>query len=161
MSFPINIRGTIINFPSTAQSPDWSPAIIAFSQAVEDALLGLVNNGDISPQVQTIDVSNPGSGVVINNLSFSTSDIRAAFINYSVFRQTDTNQVAEAGTMTIVYNPSNPSGSKWERTREFEGDAQISFTVSDTGQFSFSTTAISGPNHQGWIAFSAKALSQV
>jgi len=161
MSILITIAGTPIDFPSTGESPDWSPAVIAFAKAVESALVGLIGPDDISPQVQTFDASNPGTGVTINSLSFSTATVRSAFITYSVFRQTDSSKIAESGTMNIVYNPDQTVGSKWELIREYEGDARITFFISDAGQFSFTTTALAGTNHKAWLSFSAKALPQI
>ena len=37
MSIPVIIQGTIIDFPSSGQSPDWSSAVIQFAEAVSQA----------------------------------------------------------------------------------------------------------------------------
>lgn len=62
--------------------------------------------------------------------------------------------------MTVVYNINNSSGQKWECVREYVGDAQITFTIQDDGQFLFSTAGIGGVNHTGLISFTAQALLQ-
>lgn len=161
MAIEIVIAGTPIPFPSTGQSPEWSEAVIAFAQAVEEALSGLVSTGDVSKQNFVLDSSdNPATDVTLTGLSFSTAVVRAAFIRYTVFRQTDTNSAYEAGEMTVVYNPNNATGQKWELQREYVGDALATFVVDDAGQFSFSLAAIAGSNHVGQIAFTAQALAQ-
>lgn len=157
----IIIRGTPIDFPDSGSSEDWSPAVIEFAQAVADALTSAVGTFDVPPQVQIIDASNPGTNVDIASLNFPTSNVRAAFIRYTVFRATDSTSVYEAGDLIIVYSPDNPVSSKWEITRgNITGDGQITFTVTDTGQVQFSTTAISGLNHTGRLSFEARALEQ-
>ncbi len=157
----IVIGGTPIEFPNTGTSPVWSEAVIQFAEAVEEALSGLTSTGDISKQSFTLDTShNPGTNVTLTGLSFSTAIVRAGFIRYSVYRETTTNSAYEAGEMTVVYNANNPTTQKWELARSFVGDADITFSIDDAGQFSFSTTAIAGANHTGSIAFTAQALEQ-
>ena len=157
----ITILGQAIDFPDSAQQPNWAPAVIEFAQAVEDALNAAgVGTFDVPPQVLTIDAYNPGINVNINALAFPTSAVRGAFIRYAVFRTTSTANAYEIGTLNIVYNPNNPVGDKWEITREFTGDGQITFDITDDGQITFSTLTLSGINHQGKISFSAQSLLQ-
>jgi len=160
----ITIAGTPIDFPNTGASPVWSDAVIEFAQLVEEALSGLVGTGDISKQAFTLDSSmNPATNITLTGLSFSTAVVRAAFIKYSVYRSTSAPSPAtayEAGEMVIVYNPANPTNQKWELQREYVGDGKITFTIDDSGQFSFSTTAITGTAHTGKISFLATALIQ-
>lgn len=160
MSIPLVIAGQVINFPSSAESPDWSPAIIQFAQAVTAALSSAVGPYDVPPQTQNIDASNPGTNVNITSLSFPISQVRSAFIYYAVYRTTSTTTAYEAGTLNIVYNPSNPIGMKWEIGQERVGDAQIVFNVTDTGQVQFSTALLGGINHTGRISFNAHSLLQ-
>jgi len=157
----IVINGTPIPFPNTGTSPVWSEAVIQFAQLVEDALSGLISTGDVSKQFFTLNAShNPAASTTLTGLSFSTAVVRAGFIRYAVFRETDTTSVYEMGEMNVIYNPNNPVNQKWELQREYIGDAQITFTIDDAGQFSFSTTAIVGANHSGKISFTAQALAQ-
>jgi hypothetical protein len=157
----IIIRGTPIDFPDSGSSEDWSPAVIEFAQAVAEALTLAVGTYDVPPQVQIIDASNPGTDVNITSLNFPTSNVRAAFIRYTVFRETDSVSAYEAGDLIIVFSADNPVNSKWEITRgNITGDGKITFTVTDTGQVRFSTTAIAGLNHTGRLSFEARALEQ-
>jgi hypothetical protein len=160
MSIQINIQGTLIEFPSSGASPDWSPAIIQFAQAVEAALANVAGAFDVAPQVLNIDAYNPGSNISINALSFPVSQVRAATISYAVFRQTSTNTVSESGEIRVNYNPDGLIGNKWQITRDYQDNANISFAISDTGQISFTTTTLAGTNHTGAITFAAKALLQ-
>ena len=156
----ITISGTVVDFPSTAASPDWSEAVIQFAQLVETALSSVVGPYDVSPQSFTIDSYNPGTDVTVPNLAFSTSTVRAAFIKYTCYRSTNSTTVYEAGQIIVVYNASNPSSNKWEIITERAGNASISLTISDAGQFLLTTTSVSGINHAGKLTFSASALAQ-
>lgn len=157
----IQIGDQVIPFPNTSASPIWSEAVIQFAEAVAAALSGIFGTGDIARQAFNLDAShNPASNVTLTGLSFSSSIVRAGFVRYAVFRTTTTNTVYEAGELTAVYNPDGTPGSKWELQREYVGDASITFSIDDAGQFSFSTTTIPGANQTGKISFVAQALLQ-
>ncbi len=156
----ITIQGTVIAFPNSGSSPDWSPAVIQFAEAVSNALSTSTGPADVAQQVLTLDSYNPGTNVLIPNLTFSTALVRAAYIKYSVIRSTSSMTVAEAGNIMMVYNPSLGSGLKWEMDRNYVQDASITFSVSDTGQVQFSTGTLSGTGHTGTLTYSAQALLQ-
>jgi len=160
MSIPLNILGTIVEFPSSSASPDWSPAVIQFAQLVTLALSGVEGPFDVVPQIFTLDSYNPGTNVAITNLAFSTAVVRSAVITYNTYRNTSGGSVYEAGDITVVYNVNNPTNNKWEISQERTGNADISFSITDAGQVEFSTTTLAGTGHTGQLAFSAKALLQ-
>lgn len=160
----IVIGNQTIPFPNTSASPIWSEAVIQFAEAVAAALSGVFGTGDISRQSFNLDGShNPASNVTLTGLSFSSSVVRAGFVRYSVFRTTTGGgaiTVVEAGQMTVAYNPDGTPGSKWELQREYIGDASITFSIDDAGQFSFSTATITGSSQTGKISFAGSALLQ-
>jgi hypothetical protein len=156
----ITIQNTVIDFPDSGNSPNWAPAVIAFAVATQNALSGIVGPADVPPQTFALDTFNPGTSVNIPNLTFSTAIVRSAFIRYSVFRTTSTTTLSEAGTLTITYNPSNPTGSLWETSRVAVGNAQITFYVTDAGQVQFTTAMLGGLNHTGSLEYSASAALQ-
>lgn len=156
----ITIQGTIIEIPASGASPNWAPAIIQAFQAIEGALSQVAGTFDVPPQVMTIDAYNPGVNIDMPNFSFPVSDVRAAQLIYSVYRTTTTQTVVETGTMEIVYNPNGSVGNKWTLTREGNNDAKIEFNVTDLGQVQFTTTTLSGSNHEGRLTYLAKALLQ-
>lgn len=164
MAISLNIKGSIIEIPSSGQAPNWAPGIIAALRALTEAVNAVTGTYDVAPQTQNIDANNSSNDVVITNLAFPISEVRSATIFYSVYRMTedsgppDGEELAEGGMLNIVYNESNPVGNKWELTRDFAGDARITFSITDTGQFEFSTTALTGINHTGIISFRAIAV---
>lgn len=160
MAVNVTIQGTVIQVPESGDSPNWAPAITAFAEATATALSAAVGTFDVSPQVFAIDNFNPGTNVSIPSLTFSTSDVRGALIKYACHRLTDSLEVSEEGTLNIIYNASNATGSKWSVSRVAVGDASISFAISDTGQISLSTTLLAGLNHTGQLSYSAQANLQ-
>lgn len=176
MSVQINISGTIIEFPSSAQSPNWAPALIEFAQTVESALSGIVGPYDISPQV--IDIVNTGLETAIQNasvsLSFPTSTVRAANIRYSVYRSNSVPYThSETGLLTVVYNANAAIGYKWQIQRDFVGNitpegtsgnglttAGINFRIDDNGQLYYTAVSINSTGYTGKLSFAAQALTQ-
>lgn len=158
----ITIAGTPIEFPNSSSSPNWAEGVISFAEAVESALTSAVGPYDVPPQVVTIDAYNPGVNVDIAALNFPVSNVRAAFIRYSVFRTASgpSTTAYEAGTMILVYNPNGSTNNKWEVVRNYVGDASITFSVTDTGQVRFTTTQIGSTGHTGKLSFVAQALQQ-
>lgn len=163
----IIIRGTPYEFPSSAASPNWAPAVIETVEALAEAVNLTTATYDVPPQVQNIDANNSSTNVPITNLNFPATDVRAAIIYYSVNRTTedsgppDGQEVVEAGTLEINYNGSRPVTQKWEMLRSYGGDGEITFSVTDTGQILFSTTPLTGINHSGIISFRALSILNV
>lgn len=158
------IKGTPVQIPDSAASPNWAPGIIQGFEALADAVNAITGSFDVAPQVQNIDANNSSTNVNITNLSFPTSDVRAATVYYSVYRKTDPSgppdgeEVSEGGTLEIVYNEARPSTQKWEIVRSGAGDAKIDFNVTDLGQIQFSTNALTGINHVGTLSFRAISI---
>lgn len=157
MSIPITINGTIINFPSSGQDPNWAPAVIQFAEEVANALAFTVGPFNVPPQVYIM-VANSNSNVTLPNLSFPPSNVQGAVITYSVFRTTTATTVSETGELFINFNPTSPVNSKWEISRDYVGDAQVTFSVLDVGQLQFSSALLAGLNHTGTIVYQATAI---
>lgn len=156
------INSQVIDFPDSANSPNWAPAVIQFAEAVQDALAIAVGTYDVSPQAFTINAYNPGTNIDIPNLSFPITNVRAVFVRYAVYRTTDTNTAYEAGDLIAMYNPGNPVTQKWAVSvgNKTGGDGQLTFNVTDNGQFQMSTTTLAGSNHAGKLIFDARSLEQ-
>lgn len=156
----ITIQGTPIVFPVAGSSPQWAEAVDQFAKAVEGALNSVVGAFDVAPQAIIIDAFNPGTNIPISALSFPTATVRSAFIRYAVFRTTNSVSVYESGELEVVYNPNGPVGNKWEIAQRLVGDGDITFSITDTGQVEFSTTAIAGSSHTGKLTFVAQSILQ-
>lgn len=158
------IKGTPIQFPDSAASPNWSIAVIEAVEALTDAVNSVTATYDVPPQAQNIDANNSSNDVSINNLNFPSIDVRAATVYYTVHRitedsgPTDSQEVTEAGTLEISYLASRPINQKWEIVRSGQGDGNIEFEITDSGQITFSTTPLTGINHSGIVSYRAIAV---
>ena len=156
MAKNITIKNTTISFPTDAQSPNWASGIVAFADAVADALTSIVLGDDVVPQVLNIDSYDAVSSQNVTNLQFSTNTVRSAFIKYYVYRTSSLGtKYVESGNLLVNYN-----GTTWEISRDYIGNANITFTITSAGQVQFTTTTISGNTHVGSIGFKAEALLQ-
>lgn len=152
MSVTITIKGTPIDFPSSGESPNWSPAVIQFAQAVEEALLTAVGPDDVPAQVFTLTSGGPAQ--TITNLSFSTATVRAAYIKYSIIL-IGTSTTSEAGNIIALYN-----GSSWNiNSRDYVGEANCTFSITSLGQVTIQVPSVAG-FVSGKLSFSAQALQQ-
>lgn len=164
MAITLIIKGTPCEIPESSAGPNWAPGIIDALTALTDAVNAVTGTYDVPPQVQNIDANNSSSNVDITNLVFPSSEVRSATIFYAVHRETedsgsgDNQEVSEGGTITIVYNNSNPTNNKWGISQIKAGEANITFAVTDLGQLQFTTTALTGINHVGTISFRALAV---
>lgn len=159
MAKEFTFGNTIVEVASSGESPNWASGIVEAFEAIEETLALFTGPFDVPQQSVNIDAFNPGvANTNITALNFPPSNVRAARIDYAIYRQTTTTTAYEAGQITIVYNASNPVTEKWELQRDAVGEAFIEFMISDTGQFSFTSTAIAGATHTGNIIFSASAI---
>jgi len=158
----ITINGQPIDFPNDRASPDWAPAVIQFAEAVGNALAIGLNPNDVAPQAFVLDSYNSASNIDIPALSFPISSVRAVFIKYSVYRTTNSANADEAGDIIAIYNPNNAVTKKWSISQgNITGQGgKLAFNITDTGQFQFSTTALSGSSHTGKLTFEARAHAQ-
>lgn len=164
MAIKLLIKGTPVEIPESGASPNWSPGIISAIEALTEAVNSISGTYDVAPQVQDISLQSPNIDHDINNVIFPADDVRAAIIYYSVYRKTDDDgailgeELAEAGTLQIVYNNANPVGNKWEIQREFVGNGKTSFSVTDLGQVQFNKEPINGINNDEKLSYRAISI---
>ena len=181
MSIQIVINNTPIDFPSSAQSPNWAPALVEFAQNVATALSGIVGPYDVAPQV--VDIENDGAEHAIQtpsvSLAFPTSTVRSANIRYSIQRSFTgaipaTQVHSETGLLSVVYNSSLGS---WELQHEFVGNitpvgtygnanpsgtctSGVLFRIDNNGQVYYKAATLTSSGYTGKLSFAAQALLQ-
>lgn len=162
MSVQINISGNIIEFPSSAQSPNWAPALVEFAQAVEGALAGVAGDYDVPPT--TISIVNTGILTEIPQLSFSSAAVRSVVVRYGYLRKTDTAAAEyETGLISLVSTEGTPA---WLLERDYTGNTTptaitpsgLLFSIDNDGKISYTAPVLTGANYEGKLTFSAQAL---
>lgn len=162
----ITIKGTVIDIPSSGSSPNWAPAIIEGFESLADAVNVFTGTYDVAPQTMNIDAYGSSTNIDIDNLIFPTAEVRSFTVFYTIYRKTEESapssgdgmEVVESGTLECNFNNSRPSSQKWSVGRMGEDDALVEFNVTDLGQVQFSTTALTGINHTGIIAYRALSI---
>ena len=131
MSIPLVIAGTTFNYPQSGQDPNWAEEASSWAVAVTEVLNTLLGPGDI---LQTSVAIEDGISVAtnINGLLFDSGTVRAANINYSIYRISDSNPSgnAETGVIYLIFDDSLPEGEKWTLT---QGPKKLAAIV--TGKF--------------------------
>lgn len=156
----VELSGTTYKIPKANSNPPWGEELNDFLNALANLYSGVIGVGDITETAAVI-ANNQTTEDAVSGLAFDSAVIRAAFIQYSIFRTTDTNTALEQGQLNVIYNPSGTVGSKWILQREsMGGDSGIEFTISDAGVVNYTSTDLTGPNYTGEIRFQAQAVLQ-
>lgn len=158
---PLVVNNTTFNYPGPGEDPGWGEDATAWAQAVTQVLNSLLGPGDVLETTFNV-TNNVSAAENVVGLTFDTATVRAAIIEYSVYRTSDTatSGNAEFGMMVMVYDNSATSGNKWVLVQDSSGDAGIFFDVTDAGQFQYTSTDIGAAGYSGVMKFKARTLSQ-
>ncbi len=162
MSRPLVVNNQTFNYPDPGEDPSWGSEASDWASEVTDVLSTILAPGDILETTFNIldDISSPTQ---IQGLAFDSSVSRSASITYSIYRtSTDTPAGnAESGVISIVYDNSATVGTKWRIAQSQNGNAGVLLTISDLGQFSYTSTNINlgAGGYVGIMKFSAKSTA--
>lgn len=161
MAITLVINGTAYQYPVAGEDPGWGVDGTEWAEAVTEALNTLLAPGDILDTSFTI-ANNIGVATDINGLVFDPGTIRAANVDYSVYRTSTANPSghAEVGTLFLIYDDSASSGQKWQLSQRSGGYSGVTFSITDAGQVQYTSTDINSTNYSGVIRFRAKTLSK-
>ena len=156
------VAGTSYNFPVSGENPEWGEDATAWAEAVTEVLSTLLAPGDILETTSTIN-NNISSATNINGLVFDPGTVRAANINYAIYRISTANPSghAEDGMIALIYDDSASAGNKWQLSQRRGGtEAGVTFSITDAGQVQYTSTDINSTGYVGTITFTAKTLSK-
>lgn len=158
MPIPLTVNGVTYNYPVNGEDPTYGADATDWAAAVTAVINQFVGPGDIldTPSNVANAISSPTN---INFLLFDTSTVRAANVDYSIYRKTDSfpSGYAETGTIFIVFDDNLNS---WELSQRSTGNSGIAFSITSTGQFQYTSTDMTGTNYVGSLRFRAKALAK-
>lgn len=156
MSIPLVVNNATYNFPTSGQDPGWGSDVTDWASAVTVALTTTSGTGDITQTAAVIN-NNQTSASNVAGLAFDTTVIRGAIINYAIYRSTNSNEVAEAGT---VYASYKSTAGVWDFVVVGSNSANTVLSITNTGQVQYTTDNMSGTSYSGKISFRAQALLQ-
>ena len=162
MSKPLTINNKTFNYPTPGESPGWGEDATDWAEEVTDVIANVSGPGDISLSTATI-ANNQSSATNVTGLAFDATVVRGANIQYTITRSGTVSASpvvqVEEGEIHIVYN-----GSSWELTRSYVGEADITLTITNAGQFQYVSDDISGgagvTGYTGTMKFKATAITQ-
>jgi hypothetical protein len=159
MPVTLTINNNTYNFPASGEDPNWGPEATDWAIAVTDVLNTLLAPGDILLSTATIN-NNVAVLTNVNGLLFDPSQVRAANVSYSVYRTSTSNPsgYVEEGTIFLIYDNNASAGNKWTMSQRINGNAGISFNITDAGQIQYITTDIGAAGYSGTMKFLAKTL---
>lgn len=161
MAIQLIVAGTPYTYPESGEEPNWSGGATDWAIAVTAVLNTLVGPNDILST--TFTVNNDISVITnINGLLFDPGTVRAANINYAIYRTSTANPAgnAETGTIYLIFDNSASVGNKWQLGQRKIGESGISFSITDSGQLQYQSSDIGTTGYFGEITFSAKTLDQ-
>jgi hypothetical protein len=165
MPIELVVNNISYEYPISGDSPGWGQAATDWATEVTFVLNNLKGPNDIlqtsfsSPAF----ANNQVTPADIVGLSFNTGQVRAAFIQYSIYRTSTANPSgnAEAGMLIAVYDNLAGSGSKWSLTAgPISGNSGVTFSMTDAGQLQYTSSDIGATGYSAVMKFSAKALNQ-
>lgn len=161
MAISLTINNKTFNIPVAGEDPGWGEDTTGWIREVNKVVNSLFGPGDILETTFNV-ANNVSSSADIVGLAFNPSTIRAAHIEYSIYRISDseTSGNAETGEIKLIYDDNASSGNKWSFSQEYTGDAGVTFDITDTGQLTYTSTDIGATGYTGTMKFKATALSQ-
>lgn len=153
MSIPLIINTQVFNYPSPGDAPGWGEdATDAFA-----ALVAYVNG--ISPPTDIVLASanlvdNVSVPTTIANLVFNSSLIYGAIVEMTIQRSNNSTTATEIDTLDLVY-----SNGQWYMDRQQTGtDTGVVFSITNSGQLQYTTTALGGSNYSGIMVVRARTF---
>lgn len=158
MSKVLIVENIPFNYPNPGEDPGWGQGATGWAEAVTNALANLSGPGDITQTSFSI-ANNQVAPQDIDGLVFDGGTVRSAVITYSIYRISDTSPDGNAETGQIVLLYDNNLG--WSLAQgQIVGFAGVYFSITNVGQFQYTSTDIGVLSYQGGIRFSAKAVTQ-
>lgn len=156
MAKNLTINGTTFNLPQQGDSPPWGNDLSDLIEALVSVANNSVSTGDILTTSFAI-ANNTTAQTNVTGLLFDPASVRSAIIEYSVYRTTSSTELSESGVMLVTYKST---AGTWEVAQYSVGDAGVTFTAANSGQFKYVSTNLSGTSYSGLLKFRARAMTQ-
>lgn len=160
MPISLTVNGVTYEYPSPGENPRWGEDATGWAEEVTALLNTLAGANDIIETSFNV-ANNQASFADIVGLFFNPAVVRSAVVEYAVYRETDSANVAETGLIQIIYNQNSPATEKWQMTRQYSGSGGLDIQVLDSGQFQYKSSNMAGSGYDGAVSFKARSLVQV
>lgn len=152
------INNTPYQYPTAGDEPGWGNDAAGWAEGVTNVLADLLGPNDILETAFNV-ANNQLAFADVTGLIFSAASVRAAEINYSVFRVSTANPsgFTETGLIQLIYD--NNFG--WSINQgDLLGNSGVTFQITPAGQIQYKSTDIGALNYIGTMKYRAKTLAQ-
>lgn len=157
MSKTLVVNGTSFEYPTPGEPKGWGEDATLWSEEVTDLLSDLKGPNDILQTTFSV-ANNQVSVANVIGLAFDSASVRSAKIQYSLYRVTNSNELAETGEIYLIYKNN---ANTWTLSRQFFGDdAGVTFSITSGGQVQYTSTNVAGTSYSGELTFRAQTLNQ-
>lgn len=116
---------------------------------LRDAIRSMISFGGL-PIQQTL-LNNQAAPLAVTGLVFDKAQIKAAQVDFEVYRQTDSGSVMEAGTLFLAHRTATDT---WEISLQSQfDDAGVTFSVNSSGQVLYVSDNFAGTSYTGRLRF--------
>lgn len=162
MSLPLTVNGITYLYPVTG-SELWGNDATGWAQAMTIEVNKLVVAGDIGQETLVTINNNQASPTNVNNLSFDAATVRAAFIEYYVYRTWNggLSEVVECGTLYIAFKDT---ANEWTITQVGQNieSSGVQFDITNGGQITYiSSNLTPATNYSGSMKYRARVLQKL
>lgn len=158
MSIPLIVNNSTFNYPEPGDPKGWGEDATGWATEVTLLLSDLKGPNDI---IQTAFSINNNQAVASNiiGLAFDSATVRYAIVDYTIYRSTSTNEVAEGGQLHLIYKNV---AATWLIEQDRQGDdSGVVITITNGGQLQYTSSNLAGLSYSGTISFRARTLNQV
>lgn len=143
------------DFPLEGENPGYGQSITDWAEAVSDALGTVQAPNDVLVSTASI-LNNQTSFADISGFIFDSSEVISINAEFIVQRSTvsPSNVLVEDGVIRGNFN-----GSSWVYSVVSQGNAGITFNITDAGQLQYRTTDVSGTSYTGTITFRGRVFN--
>lgn len=155
MSIPVVIGSTTYNCPNQGQNPAWGNDLSDIIQALAAVANNVQGPGDILSTTFPV-ANNVVSASNITGLAFNSSVVQGAIVQYSIYRTSSTpSEVAETGVILLSYKPV---ANTWIFSQTTNGFSGITFSITNAGQFQYTSSDIGSTGYSSNMVFNAKGF---
>jgi hypothetical protein len=139
MSRTLIVNNIPFEIPEQGEQQPWGEGVTEFLTEVAKVLNSVNGPSDILESSADV-VNNQSSVADVAGMFFDSTTVRSFRVDGNVYRTTGVVEASEQFILNGLYQ----GASGWALTREGEGDAGITFSITSSGQIQYTSTNIVG-----------------
>lgn len=141
--------------PLQGENPDYGESVTDWMEAASDALATVQAPNDVLVSSASI-LNNQSSFVDISGFIFDSTEVISINAEFIVQRSTvsPSNVLVEDGVIRGNFN-----GTSWVYSVVSQGNAGVTFNITDAGQLQYKSTDVTGTSYAGTITFRGRVFN--